>query len=81
MASGHFCKNTLDWLVSNRKGVCLLFLLLPCFTEIPVLNASRDDQTAHDVASDSVLLRLPNVAFVDASAEWIKCAIYSIKHK
>ena len=46
--------NSLDQPISKRKGVLLFFLLLPCFTEITVINANRvdPDQTPCSAASD-----------------------------
>ena len=43
-----FYLNTLDKSFSNRRGVWLV-LLLPCFLEIPVLNANSvdPDQMSH----------------------------------
>ena len=42
MQNGLFYLNTLDKSFSNGKGVRLV-LLLPCFLEIPVLNANSVD--------------------------------------
>ena len=42
MSSGFFYLNSLDWSIS-LKGVSGKFLLLPWFTEIPVLNANSVD--------------------------------------
>ena len=52
MPSGLFYLNSLDWYLSNRRGVCL-FSLLPCFIEMHVLNADSvdPDQTLRSVAS------------------------------
>ena len=52
MPSGLFYLNSFDRPISNRRGVWL-FLLLPYFIEIPVLNASSadPDQTPRSVAS------------------------------
>ena len=45
---------TLDRSISVRKGVMLVYLLLPCFIEIPVFHANSEDpdQTPPSAASD-----------------------------
>ena len=52
MPNGLFYLNTLDRSFSNRRGVWLV-LLLPCFLEIPVLNANSldPDQMSRSAAS------------------------------
>ena len=54
--------NSFDRSIFNRTGVGLLFIIiLPCFREIPVLNANSvdPDQTSRSVASDMGLQSLP----------------------
>ena len=48
-----FQLNSLDRSISSTRGVWL-FLLIPCFIEIPVFNANSvdPDQTPRSVASD-----------------------------
>ena len=52
-----FNLNPLDRSITNRRVVWLV-LLLPCFMEIPVLNANSvdPDQRLHSVASDLGLI-------------------------
>ena len=63
--SGFFYHNSLDKSISNKK-VSDWFLLLPCFTEIPILNANSvdPDQMPHSAASDLGLL-FANVPFME----------------
>ena len=42
MLSGHFYLNDLESSIFNRRGVGY-FLIIPCFIEIPVLNAKHTD--------------------------------------
>ena len=67
MQSGLFYLNSLDWSVSNRKGVWLLFIITG-FIEILVYNANRvdPDQMPHSVASDLGLYCLSMSLFGDA---------------
>ena len=55
MPSGLFYLNSLDLSNSNRENAWL-FLLLPCFIEISVVNANsvHPDQTPRSAASDLV---------------------------
>ena len=43
MLSGLFYLMSLDRSISNRRGVWLLFLLLPRFIEVPVFSADSVD--------------------------------------
>ena len=54
-----------------------LFLLLPCFTEIPVFNANSADPDS--VASDQGLHCLPMSLLLDTKHKWVKTrsGIYS----
>ena len=55
------------------KGVSGKLLLLPWFTEIPVINANGvdPDQTPHSVASDLGLHCLPMSLLWDAMLKWV----------
>ena len=57
MPSGFFYHTSLDRYISSKRGVCLVFLLFPCCTEIPVVtvlnaNSVDPDQTPRSAASD-----------------------------
>ena len=49
-----FYHNSLDQSISSRRDVWTIFLLLPCFKEIPAFNANSvgPDQTPHYATSD-----------------------------
>ena len=53
MPSGLLYRNSLDRVISNRRDVWLILLLL-CFIEMPVLNANsvKSDHTSQSAASD-----------------------------
>ena len=72
MPSGLFCRNSLDWSISNKLDVWLV-LLLPCFIEIPVLNANGvvPDQTPRFAASDLGLHCLQMSLIWDAGHKWV----------
>ena len=55
-SSGPFSNNSLDRSTSNNR-VSGYFILLPCFTDIPVFNANSidPDQMPQNVASDLLL--------------------------
>ena len=74
MPSGLFHINSLDQTNCNRRGVCLVFLLLLCFIESPVFNANSidPDQTLCSVASDQGLNCLPMSLLRDAMHKWVK---------
>ena len=73
MQSGLFCLNSLDRVISNRKGVWLV-LLLKCFIEKSIFNATSvdPDQTPRSSASDLVLHCLPMSLLWDARHKWVK---------
>ena len=56
-----FYLNSLDRSISEGKNVWSMFLLLPCFIEIPTFNTNSvdRDQTPSSVAFDLGLHRLP----------------------
>ena len=58
------------------KGVSGWFVLLPCFTEIPVLyaNSVDPDQTPRSAASDLGLHCLPMSLLWDTRLKWVKTA-------
>ena len=70
---GLFYLNSLDRSISNRRDVGL-FLVLPCFIEIPVLNANSVDldQTPRSAASDLGLHCWPVSLLWDAKHNWVK---------
>ena len=58
MPNGFFYPNSFDRSISSKGClVSFIFLLLPCFTEIPVLNANNvdPDQTPRSAASEPCL--------------------------
>ena len=72
MPSGFFYLNSLDQSISSKRGVWLI-LLLPWFTEIPVLNTNSvdPDQMPHFAASDLGLHCLPMSLLWDARHKWV----------
>ena len=67
-----FYLRLLDRSIFNRRGV-LLFSLLACFIEIPVLNANclDPDQTPRSAASDLGLDCLPMSHLWGARHKWL----------
>ena len=55
------------------SGYFLLLLFLPCFIEIPVVNANNEDldQTPRSAASDLGLHNLQMSLFWDARLKWV----------
>ena len=72
MPRGLLYLKSLDRSISNRRGIWLFFLLLPCFVEIPVHNSNsvNPDQT-----SDQGLQYLPMSLLWDARINGLKMAI------
>ena len=61
MPSGFFCFNSLDWSISNRKGVWLMSIITMFFIEIPIINANSvdPDQTPRSPTSQLSIHCLP----------------------
>ena len=59
------------------KGYLVSFLLLPCFMEIPIINANsvEPDQMPHSAASDLGLHCLPVSHLWDARVKWVNLSI------
>ena len=68
MPSELFYLNSLDRFLSCLRGVWSFFLLLPCFIEMPLVNANSidPDQTPRSAASDLGLHCLPMSHLRDA---------------
>ena len=79
MQSGLFCFNSLGWCISKKRGICV-FLLLPCFIEIPLFyaNSVDPDQTPHSAASDLDLHCLQMSLLWDAGLKWVNSS--PLKH-
>ena len=71
--SGLFYPKSLDPSISKRRNICV-FLVSPCFIEIPVYNANSvdPDQTPRSAASDLGLYFLPVSLLWDARHKWVK---------
>ena len=72
MPNGLFYLNFLDQSISGLR-VSSQFSLLPCFIEMPVINANSVDldQTPHSEASDLNLHCLPVSHLWDARHKWV----------
>ena len=72
MPNEFFYLNSLDRSISNKRSAWLVFLL-PCFIEIPVVNANSvdPDQTPQNAASDLGLHCLQMSLLGDARHKWI----------
>ena len=72
-SSGLFYHNSLDRSISNSR-VSGYFLLLLCFIEIPVFNASivDPDQTPRSAASDLGLHCLPFTLLGVSRLKWVQ---------
>ena len=73
MPSGFFYFNSFDRFISYQRDVWL-FLLLPCFVEIPAFNANDvdPDQTPRSATFDLDLYCLPISLLWDARLKWVK---------
>ena len=80
MPSGFFHLNPLGWSISSKRGVWLVFILLPCFTKILVCiaNSVNPEQMPHAVASDQGLHCFPMSFFYEVQGinELIHSDIY-----
>ena len=76
MPSALFHLNSLDRSITSLRGVWSI-LLLPCFTEMPVINANSvdPDQTPHSAASDLGLHGLPMYHLLDARHKLVNCKV------
>ena len=65
--------NFSDKSICSKRGIWVV-LLLPCFIEIPVLNANRvdPDQTPHSAALDLGLRYLQMSLLWEARHKWVK---------
>ena len=73
MPSGLFYLDSLDQSIDSLR-VSGQFVLLPCFTEMPVVNANSvdPDQPPHSAASAPSLHCLPMSHLCDARHKWVK---------
>ena len=73
MPSTLFYLNSLDQSISGLRDVWSV-LLLPSFSEMPVINANSvdPDQMPHSAASDLGLHCLPMSHLWDARPKWVK---------
>ena len=71
MPTGLFYLSTLDWSISNRRDVCLVFILTMLY-KIPIshANSADPDQTSHSVASDLGLHCLSMSFLWNARRKW-----------
>ena len=73
MPNGFFYLNSLDWSISSKRGVWLVFIIT-WFTEITVLYANNvdPDQTLHFAVSDLGLHCLPMSHLRDTMLKCVK---------
>ena len=71
----------LNWPISNRRGVCLVLLVVCFIKQNPDLipNSADADQMPHSATSDLGLHYLPMSLLWGARHKWANCLLSTIK--